>query len=66
MSLGAERDRGKEFDRFYPGKVEKVKAGRLLIRYDDDKKKLYRLNLTDKRQDDYIPARNWAYISSSS
>ena len=66
MSLGAERDRGKHYDKFYPGKVEKFKEGRLFIRYDDDKKKLYRLNLTDKRQDDYIPARNWAYISSSS
>ena len=64
MTVAAQRDRGKVYDKFYPGKLEKYdrKSNRFMIRYDDAKRRLFRVNLIDPKQDDFIPSGNWAFL----
>ena len=63
MTVGAERDRGKVFDRYYPGTIERYdrQRNRFMVRYDDAKRKLYQVNLLDPKSDDYIPPGNWKF-----
>ena len=63
MTVAAERDRGKEYDQLYPGKIEKYdkQSKRFMIRYDDRKRKMFQINLIDPKQEDYIPSDNWKF-----
>ena len=69
MTLNAEKTRGKYYDKYYPGTIERYnkEKNRFYIRYDDDKNKLYRINLTDRgspsrREGNYIPKANWKML----
>ena len=65
MTLNAEKTRGKYYDKYYPGTIERYnkEKNRFYIRYDDDKNKLYRINLTDRTAGNYIPKANWKMLS---
>ena len=63
MTVAAERDRGKAFDKYYPGTIERYDRlrNRFMVRYGDAKRKLYQVNLLDPKSDDYIPPNNWKF-----